>query len=95
MPTDVDPLRDFYLDITQLEKISADDVDEMLGGFWSSFHNNESRQQALSVLGLSDPVNDDDIKQQYRRLAMQHHPDRGGDDSSLQGINAAMSILSR
>ncbi len=95
LPTDVDPLRDFYLDITQLEKISADDVQEMLGGFWLHFHNNECRRTALAVLGLIDPVNDNDIKQRYRRLAMQHHPDRGGDESMLQDINAAMSILTR
>jgi len=95
LPDVADPLRDFYLDITQLEKISADDVQQMLGNFWLSFHNNECRREALIVLGLIDPVNDDDIKQRYRRLAMQHHPDRGGDDSTLQKINAAMSILTR
>lgn len=95
LPSDADPLRDFYLDITQLEKISADDVQQMLGDFWLRFHNNECRREALTVLGLNDPVNDDDIKQRYRRLAMQHHPDRGGDDSTLQDINAAMSILTR
>ncbi|NNG14653.1 MAG: DnaJ domain-containing protein, partial [Gammaproteobacteria bacterium] len=44
---------------------------------------------------LDDPVSDADIKQQYRRLAMQHHPDRGGDDATLQKINAAMNILTR
>lgn len=95
LPAETDPLRDFYLDITQLEKISAADVQQMLGHFWHSFHNNECRREALMVLGLDDPVSDTDIKQQYRRLAMQHHPDRGGDDKTLQQINAAMNILTR
>lgn len=95
LPAEADPLREFYLDITQLEKISADDVQQMLGHFWLSFHNNECRCEALTVLELDDPVSDADIKQQYRRLAMQHHPDRGGDDATLQKINAAMSILTR
>lgn len=95
LPAESDPLREFYLDITQLEKISATDVQQMLGRFWLSFHNNECRREALMVLGLDDPVSDSDIKQQYRRLAMQHHPDRGGDDKTLQQINAAMNILAR
>lgn len=95
LPVEEDPLRDFYLDITQLEKISAEDVQQMLGQFWLNFHNNECRREALIVLGLDDPVSDADIKQKYRRLAMQHHPDRGGDDTTLQKINAAMNILSR
>ena len=29
-----------------------------------------------------------DLKAQYRRLAMQHHPDRGGDTATMQAINA-------
>jgi DnaJ-domain-containing protein 1 len=95
LPAEADPLREFYLDITQLEKISVDDVQQMLGDFWLRFHNDECRCEALSVLGLDDPVSDADIKQRYRRLAMQHHPDRGGDDTTLQKINAAMSILTR
>ncbi|MDT8403862.1 DNA-J related domain-containing protein [Sulfuriflexus sp.] len=90
-----EPLREFYLDITQLEKFSASDVQEMLGRFWLRFHNNECRREALAVLELADPVSDTDIKQRFRRLAMQHHPDRGGDSSTLQKINAAMNILTR
>jgi DnaJ-domain-containing protein 1 len=95
LPAEADPLREFYLDIAQLEKISADDVQQMLGDFWLRFHNNECRREALLMLGLDDPVSDADIKQRYRRLAMQHHPDRGGDVTTLQKINAAMSILTR
>jgi hypothetical protein len=30
----------------------------------------------------------EEIKSHYRRLAMQHHPDRGGDTAKMQDINA-------
>jgi len=38
-------------------------------------------------------ADDDAILRQYRRLAMRHHPDRGGERARLQAINAAMAIL--
>ena len=30
----------------------------------------------------------DELKREYRRLAMIHHPDRGGDTATMQAINA-------
>lgn len=30
----------------------------------------------------------DDLKREYRRLTMIHHPDRGGDTATMQAINA-------
>ena len=33
----------------------------------------------------------DDIKAEYRRLAMQYHPDHGGDTATMQDINAQYS----
>lgn len=29
----------------------------------------------------------DDLKKEYRRLAMKHHPDHGGDTATMQAIN--------
>lgn len=42
------------------------------------------------VLGLKGPnVPRDEIEQIHRRLAMQHHPDRGGDAEKMARINRA------
>ena len=30
----------------------------------------------------------DDLKREYRRAAMQHHPDRGGDAETMKAVNA-------
>jgi hypothetical protein len=88
-----DPLRDYYLDIRELEKITAGKVQEMLGQFWASYHRQQGRTSALQVLGLSDPVDAATIRHRYRQLAMRHHPDRGGDTDSFQQITAAMRLL--
>lgn len=88
-----DALMEYYLDISNLENTSSREVDEMLAGFYIKLANNGKRQQALQVLGLEDPVDDRTIKKQYRRLAMEHHPDRGGDHAVLQEINSAVKIL--
>lgn len=47
-----------------------------------------------AVLGVEPGVSADDLKKQYRKLAMQHHPDRGGDEEKFKDINEAYTALS-
>ncbi len=47
-----------------------------------------------SILGVQKNANPEEIKRAYRRLAAQHHPDRGGDTKKFQEIQAAYDILS-
>ncbi len=90
-----DPLREYYLDLEQLRNTSADDVDELLNSFWSDFLRNDQRSEALTVLELNDPVDDEEIRRHYKKLVMKHHPDRGGDSQFLQSINEAMIKLGK
>ncbi|MDT8383484.1 MAG: DNA-J related domain-containing protein [Gammaproteobacteria bacterium] len=90
-----DPLRDYYLDLNHLNITQAGDVEKLLTQFWARFVGDDDRRQALATLELEDPVDWPAIKTQHRRLAMQHHPDRGGDEARLQAINVAMDILAR
>lgn len=88
-----DPLSSYYLDINNLQETTAEEVDEMLNGFWTRYLAGDGRADALAVLGLEADASRDIIEQQYRRLAAQHHPDRGGDDKQLAEFNKAIAIL--
>ena len=52
------------------------------------------RMDYYSVLGVPKGASEEDIKKAYRKLAMKHHPDRGGDQNQFQKIQEAYAILS-
>lgn len=46
------------------------------------------------TLGVTRRATPDELKRAYRKLASQHHPDRGGDTARFQEIQAAYDTLS-
>jgi len=47
-----------------------------------------------STLGVPRNATPEDIKKAYKKMAMQHHPDRGGDISTFQRVQEAYETLS-
>jgi molecular chaperone DnaJ len=46
-----------------------------------------------NILGVSKTASDDEIKRAYRKMAHQHHPDKGGDQEKFKEINEAYQVL--
>lgn len=46
------------------------------------------------ILGLTPNASPEEIKKTYRSLAMKHHPDRGGEQSTFKEISVAYDTLS-
>jgi hypothetical protein len=51
------------------------------------------RRRALAVLGLDEGVDLPGLKQRFRALARDRHPDRGGDPAAFQDLHAAYELL--
>ncbi len=52
-----------------------------------------TKRDYYEVLGVSKTASADEIKKAFRRLAVEHHPDRGGDEAKFKELNEAYEVL--
>lgn len=45
------------------------------------------------ILGVPKDASETDLKKAYKKLSMQHHPDRGGNEEQFKKVNEAYSTL--
>ena len=90
--TDTDALAAYYLNLEELAT-SQEDVEAMLRNFWQRLLIPQSQPDDLATLELDESADAKTIRAQYRRLAMTHHPDKGGDSERFQQITSAYQRL--
>ena len=61
--------------------------------------NDDERAQSTDtklydLLGVSKGASAAEIKKAYRKMAVKHHPDKGGDEQKFKEISAAYEVLS-
>ena len=85
----------YYLDWDEYEKTDADEVSRLLNSFFKGISlTGSDRDSALKTLEIdAENPTKADIKQQYRKLAQQHHPDRGGDQDRFIDLRQAYEYL--
>lgn len=91
--TEHDPLREYYLNVENLETTNEEDVEEMLNSFWKKFYSYNKISKALAILNLPESASESEIKSRFRELVLQHHPDRGGSAQEFNRIVQAMEFL--
>ncbi len=52
-----------------------------------------AKRDYYEVLGVGKNASADELKKAYRRAAVQHHPDRGGDEAKFKEISEAYEVL--
>lgn len=52
-----------------------------------------AKRDYYEVLGVGKNASADEIKKAFRKLAIEHHPDRGGDEAKFKEINEAYEVL--
>ncbi|TVP53153.1 MAG: molecular chaperone DnaJ [Halomonadaceae bacterium] len=90
-----DALAAFYLDLDNLN-LSQESIEGMVDNFWRGVQppGNEALESACATLAVDcPPPSLAIVRGQFRRLAMRHHPDRGGSTQQLQSLNEAMAVV--
>lgn len=100
-----DPLANYYLDWSNLSSTNENDVEALLDSFWqkmagADLHASISGAElnraciTMKIDSLKD-MNLSELKQQYRKLQHENHPDKGGRIDVSQSILQAYTQLRR
>jgi hypothetical protein len=92
-PESSNPLEAYYLNPKHYFETQENDINDMLKSFWKKYLAQDQKQEALNILNLPPEADAKMIKDQYRRLAQKHHPDKGGCAEMFNKVREAKSIL--
>jgi molecular chaperone DnaJ len=52
-----------------------------------------AKRDYYEILGVGKDASADEVKKAFRRAAIEHHPDRGGDEAKFKELNEAYEVL--
>lgn len=90
-----DALHAFYRDPANHD-LAEGTINRMLDDFWQGITRpaDDELAQACRTLAIDTPPSDlGTARAAFRRLAMHHHPDRGGSNEQLQALNRAIATV--
>ena len=95
--SEIDRLREYYLNWGNLTGTDAEDVQNLLDQFWHRYSGaavgDHDLLQSFELFELPSDSSFNAVKKRFRQLMAQHHPDRGGDQAQCQRYIAAMNLL--
>jgi hypothetical protein len=62
---------------------------DLFAGFIASLFKTQIPESSFNTLGLISSANVEEVKEAYRTLALQHHPDKGGNNDLFISITEA------
>jgi len=65
-----------------------------MGGMPGGRKGPVNNSKYYEVLGVDKSASETEIKKAYRKKAIQHHPDKGGDPAVFQELASAYEVLS-
>ncbi len=86
-------MKSYYLNWSNLEGMTEQGLHDLVENFFHWLGNRGAITEALERFGLPPDSDGRAIKKQWRRLCLDHHPDRGGDPLHFQKLSAAWAIL--
>ncbi len=85
-------MKSYYLDATNLEGMTEAGLEQLMDQFWG-WWGNPNAAAALRTLGLPADADARAVKTRWRKLSLEHHPDRGGDPAQFQRLSEAWAAL--
>jgi len=91
---ETDLLKAFYLNEANLY-LSETQISKMLRDFWEKYLALDQKAEAIRLLQLDadSPLDEQRLKSQYKKMAQQHHPDKGGDEEQFDQVRKAYQKL--
>jgi hypothetical protein len=86
-------MKSYYLNWKNLEGMTEEGLKELVDGFFRRMVDQKAVTAALETFGLPPDAAAKAVKARWRRLSLDHHPDRGGDPAAFRKFSDAWSVL--